>query len=182
MRRWTRLLSGAFLTGPLRRSPLHPGRIHPGPFPFAFGLSVASALSFVHPAATSAAYMQKTPADAQRTVWDGIYNEAQAERGGVLYTASCSGCHAPDLRGDNTSPSLVGMSFEFLWGGSTLGALFERIQEGMPPDRPGTLSAQTYRDILAFVLRANSYPQGEQELGADDLDRILITANPDPQP
>ena len=158
---------------------LHPCRIHPGPFPFVFSLWVAGSMSFVHPASASATYMQETLADVQRTVWGGVYNEAQAERGRIQYTAACSGCHAPDLRGDNTSPSLVGQSFAFLWGGSTLGALFERIQEQMPPDRPGTLSAQTYRDILAFVLRANSYPPGAQELEPDDLHYILISANPD---
>ena len=152
-----------------------------GLLPFVFGLWVASVMTFVHPPTASAAYAQETPADAQRTVWDGVYNEAQAERGGVLYTASCSGCHAPDLRGDNTSPSLVGMSFTFLWGGSTLGALFERIREQMPPDRPGTLSAQTYQDILAFVLRANSYPSGTQALRVDDLDHIIIATSPDRQ-
>ena len=126
------------------------------------------------------AYAQETPLENQRTVWDGVYTEGQAERGQVLYRESCSGCHAPDLRGDNTSPSLVGMSFTFLWGGSTLGALFERIQEQMPTDRPGSLSAQTYRDILAFVLRVNTYPAGEQELEADDLHHILISESPDP--
>ena len=166
MNQWTRLQPG----------PLHPGRLHPGLLRFAFGLWVASTMSFVHPATARAAYAQETPADAQRTVWDGVYDEAQAERGRVQYAAACSGCHAPDLRGDNTSPSLVGQSFAFLWGGSTLGSLFERIQEGMPPDRPGTLPAQTYRDILAFVLRANSYPAGEQELEDDDLKQILIAA------
>ncbi len=122
---------------------------------------------------------QQTPAADQQTVWDGVFNEAQAERGQLLYTESCSGCHAPDLRGDNTSPSLVGMSFTFLWGGSTLGELFDRIQERMPTDRPGSLSDQTYRDILAFVLRANSYPAGTQELKTDHLGQILISANPD---
>ena len=158
---------------------LHPGRIHPGLFPFLFGLWVAGSMSLVHPTTASAAFMQETGADVQRTVWHGVYSEAQAERGRIQYTAACSGCHAPDLRGDNTSPSLVGQSFAFLWGGSTLGALFERIQEQMPPDRPRTLSAQTYRDILAFVLRANSYPPGAQELETGDLHYILISANPD---
>jgi len=51
----------------------------------------------------------------------------------------------------------------------------------MPTDRPNSLSAQTYRDILAFILRNNSYPTGAQELEAERLDHILITANPDPQ-
>jgi hypothetical protein len=172
MTRWTRPLYG----------PLQPGRLHRGPLPLMFGLWVAGAMWFVPPATASIAYMQETPADTQRTVWDGVYTEEQAERGRIQYTAACSGCHAPDLRGDNTSPSLVGQSFAFLWGGSTLGALFERVEEWMPPDRPGTLPARSYRDILAFVLRENLYPVGEQELESDDLNYILIRPNPDPGP
>ena len=144
------------------------------------GLLLVIVISLVHP--MTARGLQATQADVQRTVWDGVYTEAQAERGGVQYTESCAGCHAPDLRGNTTSPSLVGLSFAFLWGERTLGELFGRIQELMPTDRPGSLSAQTYRDILAFILRANSYPAGEQELTADDIDQILITAKPDSQP
>jgi mono/diheme cytochrome c family protein len=147
---------------------------------FVICLVVPGTMWFV-PGTPHAVYAQEKPAADQHTVWDGVYNEAQAARGEVLYTESCSGCHAPDLRGDNTSPSLVGMSFTFLWGGSTLGELFNRIQEQMPTDRPGSLSDQTYRDILAFVLRSNSYPAGTQELEHDLLDQILISANPAPQ-
>ena len=143
-------------------------------------LLVATAISLVRPAGASGVSLQATQADVQRTVWDGVYTEAQAERGGVQYTESCAGCHAPDLRGDNTSPSLVGQSFAFLWGGSTLGELFRRIQQLMPTDRPNSLPTQTYQNILAFILRSNRYPAGEQELEADRLDQILITANPDP--
>jgi len=68
----------------------------------------------------------------------------------------------------------------FLWGGSTLGVLSERIRERMPPTAPGTLSAQTYRDILAFVLLKNTYPSGEQELEDDDLHYIIIGVKTDP--
>ncbi len=181
MRHWTRLLAGRLRRRPLQVGPPHGARLHSGPLRLVFGVCVVSAVSWVHPATARAAYIQETPAEDQRTVWDGVYTEGQAERGQVLYTEACSACHAADLRGDNTSPSLVGMSFAFLWGGSTLLALFERIQEGMPPDRPGTLSAQTYRDVLAFVLRENRYPYGQQELVTDDLDQILITAKPDLQ-
>ncbi len=137
-------------------------------------------ISLVHP--VTARGLQATQADVQRTVWDGVYTEEQAERGGVQYTESCAGCHAPDLRGNTTSPSLVGLSFAFLWGERTLGELFGNIQELMPTDRPGSLSAQTYRDILAFILRANIYPTGTQELEADGLDQILITDKPKPRP
>ena len=133
-------------------------------------------------APASGANAQETPSQGQRTVWDGVYTDGQAERGQAEYAAECSECHAADLRGDNTSPSLVGMSFAFLWGGSTLGELFSQVQEQMPTDRPGTLSGQTYRDILAFILRANNYPQGDKELEGDDLDDIIITDNPEAGP
>lgn len=147
-----------------------------------FGIRWLGAVFLVLAMTPRGAHAQQSPTENQRTVWDGVYSEEQAERGQVLYTESCAGCHAADLRGDNTSPSLVGMSFEFLWGGSTLGELFTRVQERMPTDRPGSLSAQTYRDILAFVLRANSYPAGPEPLGDDVLDHILITANPGREP
>ncbi len=147
---------------------------------FVFVLLAVTANSCTLPATTSLGPPQATSADRQSTVWDGVYTEGQAERGRVQYTESCASCHAPDLRGNNTSPSLVGLSFAFLWGGSTLGELFGRIQQLMPTDRPNSLPAQTYRDILAFILRYNSYPTGEQELGSDDLNHILITENPDP--
>ncbi len=181
MRQWTRLLAGRLQRRPLQVGPPHGAWLHSGPLRLLFGLCVVSATSWVHPTTANAVYTQETSAEDQRTVWDGVYTEGQAERGQVLYTEACSACHAADLRGDNTSPSLVGMSFVFLWGGSTLFALFERIQERMPPDRPGTLSAQTYRDILAFVLRENSYPAGAQELEMDRLEYILIAANRDTQ-
>ena len=140
------------------------------------------ALSLMRPATASGVTLQAAPADVERTVWDGVYTEEQAERGKVPYTEACAACHAPDLRGNTNSPSLVGQSFAFLWGGSTLGELFGRIQQLMPPNRPNSLPAQTYRDILAFILRSNIYPAGEQELTADGLDQILITAKPDSQP
>ena len=140
--------------------------------------SVVGTVSFL-PATATAMSVQELSAQAQRTVWDGVYSEAQADRGEALYMESCADCHSTDLRGDNTSPSLVGMSFTFLWGGSTLGELFRRVQAQMPTDRPGSLPAQTYRDVLAFVLRANSYPPGPQELESDDLDDIVISTKPD---
>ena len=148
-------------------------RLIPGPL-------LIIAISLVHPMTASG--LQATQADGQRTVWDGVYTEEQAERGGGQYMESCAGCHAPDLRGSTTSPSLVGMSFTFLWGERTLGELFGKIQQLMPTDRPNSLPAQTYRNILAFILRANSYPPGDQELKADVLDQIIISAKPEPRP
>ena len=37
----------------------------------------------------------------------------------------------------------------------------------MPEDNPGGLPAQTYTDIIAYVLELNGYPSGTTELTPD---------------
>jgi hypothetical protein len=37
----------------------------------------------------------------------------------------------------------------------------------MPPDRPGSLTDQSYADLAAFLLDANGYPKGDKELPPD---------------
>jgi cytochrome c len=119
---------------------------------------------------------------ATRSVWDGVYTEAQAERGRTSYQQACVSCHRDDLRGDNTAPSLVGESFLFLWGDMDVGELSARIQKVMPPERPGSLSVQTYTDIVAFVLQKNGFPAGERELPAEPgAAQIVITPTGPPQ-
>ena len=115
-------------------------------------------------------------AQTPRTVWDGVYTDAQAERGRESYQQACISCHREDLRGDNTAPSLIGESFLFLWGDMEVSALSARVQKIMPPERPGSLSAQAYSDIIAFILQQNGFPAGTAELPAEsDGAHILIT-------
>jgi cytochrome c553 len=116
-------------------------------------------------------------AATERTVWDGVYTEEQATRGRADYMKSCASCHAGDLRGSNTAPSLVEESFAFLYGDTTVGELYGRIRMLMPSDRPNSLSSQTYRDIVTFLLQANKFPPGDKELEGDSeaLREILIT-------
>lgn len=92
--------------------------------------------------------------------------------------ASCASCHANDLRGNSNSPGLVGMGFLFLWEGRPLSELFEKMRNEMPTDRPGSLSATTYADLLAFILQRNGYPSGSTALGPDALasPELLIVA------
>ena len=110
------------------------------------------------------------------SVWDGVYTAEQAMRGRTAYMQACAGCHADDLRGRSTAPSLVEESFAFLWGDMPVGDLLDRIQKVMPSDRPGSLHAQTYRDIVSFVLESNGFPSGSKELDPDldALRRITI--------
>lgn len=118
-------------------------------------------------------------AEGTNSIWEGIYSDAQAERGAQVYADRCASCHAVDLRGNSNSPSLLGMSFMFLWEGRSVGELFTKIRTEMPSEQPGSLSAQNYLDALAFILRANQFPAGTQELEVDPaLNSVMITPRP----
>jgi cytochrome c len=114
---------------------------------------------------------------AKTTVWDKVYTEEQAKRGETVYAKSCAACHGEALIGGN-APPLKGDEFAFLWGDKSVGELFDRMKTLMPPENPNGLPTDSYLDVTAFVLRANSYPAGEKAMPADkeSLDRIFITA------
>ncbi len=101
------------------------------------------------------------------TIWDGVYSTEQATRGAVVYSDTCIACHGQDLGGNSNAPGLVGMGFMFLWEGRTLGAFFEKIREEMPTDRPGQLPLQNYLDVVAYIMQANSFPAGDEDLPRD---------------
>jgi mono/diheme cytochrome c family protein len=117
---------------------------------------------------------------APSTVWDKVYTAEQATRGKEAYMTECSQCHSEDLGGSGYAPSLKGDDFTFAWGDKTVGDFFERIRKLMPPDSPGSLTPDRYRDIIAFVLQQNKYPEGDRELSSEAaaLKQIKITARP----
>ena len=105
-------------------------------------------------------------AQPPRTIWDGVYNEAQAERGQKLYAEHCARCHGDTLAGMEAAPALTGTTFYSNWEGETLQPLFERIRTSMPPDKPGSISRAQLADILSHILRTGGFPPGETPLDA----------------
>jgi len=101
---------------------------------------------------------------ASRTVWNGVYSEAQSKRGETAYSQYCAKCHGPDLSGADVAPPLTGVEFNSAWNDLTVGELFERLRVTMPADKPGSVSAQDNADIVAFLLSKNGFPAGEAEL------------------
>jgi len=101
----------------------------------------------------------------ERTVWDGIYTEEQATRGEALYGEHCVRCHGATLQGNGEgAKSLTDATFKSTWNGISMGALFDRVRLSMPQDKPGSLTRQQVADLLAFILRANRFPAGKDEL------------------
>ena len=103
-------------------------------------------------------------AGAAKTVWDGVYTEEQAKRGDVVYRTNCATCHGTNLEGGEMAGGLATPSFLSNWNGTDLGQLFDRIKKTMPDDKPGILTREETGDVLAYVLSANKFPVGKDEL------------------
>ena len=102
-----------------------------------------------------------------KTVWDGVYSEAQAARGKGVYEAQCAFCHQSDLRGQGFASALVEDTFTSRWQDGNLGDLFTIVKVTMPQDNPASLTDEEYAAIVAYLLQANRYPSGQQELHPD---------------
>jgi alcohol dehydrogenase (cytochrome c) len=93
----------------------------------------------------------------------GPFTAEQANAGRAAFQANCAGCHGADLMG---FPPLAGPAFIGSWSTRNTRDLFGLIQTTMPTDRPGALPAETYVNIVAFILQSNGRPAGTQPLTA----------------
>ena len=118
--------------------------------------------------------------ETTRTIWDGIYSQAQAERGRNAYLASCARCHGDDLAGFRGA--MEGKRFMEGWSEDTVHSLFHRIQSTMPPGQAGSLADQSYVDIVAFIFSRNQFPTGSEDLTVNGLDKIRIQDKQGPAP
>ena len=124
---------------------------------------------------------QAAPVSAPaRTVWDGVYTSAQAERGLKLYAANCSSGHGAEMVAGAGAPSLTGPEFPFSWNKKPASGLFDYARMFMPPGQAGSLSGQQYADIVAALFKASEFPaSATTELPATkaDLDAIAILSS-----
>jgi len=115
---------------------------------------------------------------AAGSVRDGIYTAEQAKRGKEQFEYSCASCHLSSLEGDSGRdvPALVGDDFMADWKNHSVKELLDSISKKMPGDSPGSLSAATYADIVAYIFQVNKFPSGTEELGrgSRDLGRVKI--------
>ena len=121
-----------------------------------------------------------TQSDQVRTVQDGVYTSAQAERGESHYETHCQACHGTNLAGANAR-ALAGEEFLRFWLGLTLDDMFERVRS-MPPGATSSLGGETYLELLAYLLSANGLPTGEEPLRTETLAAIRVEGEDGPQP
>lgn len=117
-----------------------------------------------------------------RSVWDGVYTEAQAARGADIYPGPCGRCHGVKLDGAPDDPDMfstqpiAGHKFLRNWNGASLAALFVYLRETMPENNPSYLSDQEYADLIAYMLAVSELPPGRDELAPSlaEMARIVI--------
>jgi len=141
---------------------------------------------------TVASGFSRTSAQGTTSVKSGVYTVDQARRGREHYRKRCVLCHLDNGQGRGAEPEIVGQSLEregdaeapavagepFLakWSGKTAAAVYDLMRKTMPVGSAGSLSAQEYADVLAYLLELSKLPAGQQELPSapDQLERITI--------
>ena len=89
----------------------------------------------------------------------GVYTAAQAIRGEETYMTLCVACHP--------SGNFTTVAFKTAWNGRPLSEFFELVRDKMPKNDPGSLTPGEYAQAVAYLLRINEAPAGEQELPAE---------------
>jgi mono/diheme cytochrome c family protein len=96
------------------------------------------------------------------------FTAEQVARGKGIYTRRCVDCHGSTLdNGEFGGAPLNGAYFKGHWGAGPVAALIAYTRARMPPDGPGSLSDQSYVDVVSYLLDANGYPRSDKELPAD---------------
>jgi len=108
---------------------------------------------------------------AGRTVWDGVYTDAQADRATAIFNQSCSNCHT--LLSQGTRP-LSGDKFWEGYAQRTVGDLITFVRTNMPNGNGGSLPVATYNDLVALILKSNGFPAGTTELAPETAATVQI--------
>ena len=145
---------------------------------------------------------------AWRPVWSSLfegagnsggryYTDVQAERGRLLFNRHCGYCHSVDPTIQNV-PKSGTMGAYNTFGGTYLEQrmdsarhkklypsvyyLFTRLA-GMPPNDTYSVSQQSKADIVAYILQANGFPPGPNELTTDtEAMKSMMIGEPGFQP
>ena len=115
-------------------------------------LVILALATLVAPALAAPSFEADT---ADSTIWDGVYTQAQAQRGAGHFETFCSSCHRAGFRGSG---------FINRWREDKLASLYTFIRNNMPVGNPGVASPSEYIDIVAWILSTNEIPAGSQDL------------------
>ncbi len=105
-----------------------------------------------------------SPVSAQEPARDSTAVK-QVEVGGQWFSARCAECHATNL----SDPD-----FRLKWAGRNAYELFDRMRSTMPDSDPGSLTAETYVAIAAYLMKMNGMPAAPAALTTDSTTLAAI--------
>jgi mono/diheme cytochrome c family protein len=103
-----------------------------------------------------------------RTVRDGVFSQAQVERGSRVFGSICTNCH------ELAEFTAEGAYLEEVEGES-LWETFDFVSTKMPDDDPGSLRPEEYAAVLAYIFSVYGLPSGDAELSVDQPSLEAIT-------
>jgi PQQ-dependent dehydrogenase (s-GDH family) len=104
------------------------------------------------------------------------FTAEQAANGKTAYDGTCAVCHGNTLMNGAYGTPLAGEYFKNKWFHQSVRALYDHAQTRMPPSHPGVLPADTYADIVAYILQVSGFKAGNTPLKATGpgLDKMVI--------
>ena len=103
-----------------------------------------------------------------RTIRDGVFTPAQAERGARVFGSICTNCHEiAEFTGSGAY--LEDVEGKALW------ETFDFVSSEMPEDDPGSLRPEEYAAVLAYIFSVYGQPSGDAELATDQESLEAIT-------
>jgi mono/diheme cytochrome c family protein len=176
---------------------IHQGIVNMPPVPWFTDADIAAVATYVRtrfgnaygpvtPEEVAAARAELDPVPEIRTIWDGVYTEAQAEHGETVARGACGLCHGsrfngvPDDNDMSAAPPLARHKFLLNWDNRPLGAVYTYSHMTMPLSNPGFLPAEDYAALVAYMLSASGAPPGDTPLPADAIALGAIRIEPKP--
>lgn len=141
------------------------------------GLGPAMAADLIAPPVEVDRRILLAQGDVQPSSMPVGYTREQADRGKERYERACLECHGDDLRGGlNGGAPLRGVNFEMKYAnGAPASALYLFTSTMMPPNSPGRYSANTYADLVAYILKRNGFRAGAPlPSDVDALDYLIV--------
>lgn len=116
---------------------------------------------------------ERVPTGDRTSALGGVYTSEQAEVGRRVFENECGLCHA--------SAEFSGRVFQLTWAGRPLAGFYIQVSNTMPLEAPGSLPAEEYAAVLAYILELNGYPAGDEPLPAESsaLSAIQLDRLPD---
>ncbi|MEO8335461.1 MAG: cytochrome c [bacterium] len=124
-----------------------------GETPYAARMAVSKP-AYVRPVAGA-----KPLVTVAETFVDPQFTAQQAVAGAEVYKATCARCHA--------SAQWQGGVFAANWRDRRLSDFHDLVASTMPQDNPGSLTAEQYIDVTAYVLQLAGFTSGDVALRGD---------------